>query len=461
MSLPDRMTPRELRASIGLAGIFGLRMLGMFIILPVFALYADRLPGGHDHTLVGLALGAYGLTQACLQLPFGWLSDRWGRKRTIYLGLAIFALGSFIAAMAQDIHMVILGRIVQGAGAISAAVIALTADLTRDEQRTKAMAIIGITIGATFAVSMVAGPVLNHAIGVPGIFALTGLLALSAILVVRYIVPDPPRTASGSASSRLATPPGAVSIRTVLGDRQLLRLNYGIFALHAMLMALFVVLPFSLRDQLREDRHWLLYLLVMAGAILLMLWPMLAAERRGLQKPVFLGSIVALALSMPLLMFPDGGLPMIAIGLLIFFAAFNLLEATLPSLVSRMAPAGAKGAAIGVYSSVQFLGTFGGAAAGGWLSQRFGAPAVFALCAALTVGWLLLAPGMRVPASLATRRYQLPHLDSQAASSLARRLGGLPGVREVRLSGEGVAYLRVDTRGFDEQNVIKLIAGET
>lgn len=460
MSLPDRMTPRELRASIGLAGIFGLRMLGMFIILPVFALYAGHLPGGHDHTLIGLALGAYGLTQACLQLPFGWLSDRWGRKRTIYLGLAIFALGSFIAAMAQDIHMVILGRIVQGAGAISAAVIALTADLTRDEQRTKAMALIGITIGATFAASMVAGPVLNHAIGVPGIFALTGFLALSAILVVRFIVPEP-SAAAGSAPSRLAAPSGAVPIRTILGDRQLLRLNYGIFALHAVLMALFVVLPFSLRDQLREDRHWLLYLLVMFGAILLMLWPMLAAERRGLQKPVFLGAIVALALSMPLLMFPDGGLPMIAIGLLVFFAAFNLLEATLPSLVSRMAPAGAKGAAIGVYSSVQFLGTFGGAAAGGWLSQRFGAPAVFALCAALTVSWLMLASGMRVPASLATRRYQLPHLDSQAASSLARRLSGLPGVREVRLSGEGVAYLRVDTRGFDEQNVIKLIAGET
>lgn len=461
MSLPDRMTPRELRASLGLAGIFGLRMLGMFIILPVFALYADRLPGGQNHALVGLALGAYGLTQACLQIPFGWLSDRWGRKRTIYLGLAIFALGSFIAALAQDIHMVILGRIIQGAGAISAAVIALTADLTRDDQRTKAMAIIGITIGATFAASMVAGPVLNHAIGVPGIFALTGVLALSAILVVRFVVPDPPRLAAKSLAPHGAATPGAVPVRKILRDPQLLRLNYGIFALHAVLMALFVVLPFALREQLAEERHWLLYLLVMVGAILLMLWPMLAAERRGLQKPVFLGSIVALMLSLPLLMLPAGGLSVTAAGLLIFFAAFNLLEATLPSLISRIAPAGAKGTAIGVYSSVQFLGTFSGAAAGGWLSQQFGAPAVFALCATLVVGWLLLALGMQVPASLATRRYQLPQLDSQAASSLERRLGGLPGVREVKLSGEGVAYLRVDTRGFDEQNVIKLLAGET
>src|ERR1700716_4322801 len=182
MSASDRMTGPEMRASFGLAGIFGLRMLGMFIILPVFALHAERLPGGHDHTLVGLALGAYGLTQACLQVPFGWLSDRWGRKRTIYLGLVIFALGSFLAALAQDITMVILGRVIQGGGAISAALLALTADLTRDDQRTKAMAIIGMTIGVTFALSMVAGPVLDHLMGVPGIFALTGFLALAAIV---------------------------------------------------------------------------------------------------------------------------------------------------------------------------------------------------------------------------------------------------------------------------------------
>ncbi|MGH8865939.1 MAG: MFS transporter, partial [Burkholderiales bacterium] len=214
------MTPLELRASVGLAGIFGLRMLGMFIILPVFALYAERLPGGHDHALVGLALGAYGLTQACLQVPFGWLSDRWGRKRTIYLGLVIFALGSFLAALAQDITMVILGRMIQGAGAISAAVIALTADLTRDDQRTKAMAIIGMTIGATFALSMVAGPVLDHVMGVPGIFALTGFLALSAIVVVRFVIPDPSHSRAGT------TPAGpAVPVGRVLLDHQLLRLN--------------------------------------------------------------------------------------------------------------------------------------------------------------------------------------------------------------------------------------------
>ncbi len=455
MPFPDRMTPQELRASVGLAGIFGLRMLGMFIILPVFALYAERLPGGNDHTLVGLALGAYGLTQACLQVPFGWLSDRWGRKRAIYLGLVIFALGSFMAALAQDITMIILGRVIQGAGAISAAVIALTADLTRDDQRTKAMAIIGITIGATFAISMVAGPVLDHLMGVPGIFALTGFLALAAMVVVRFVIPEPSQSRAGGSPVGPTVPAGRVLL-----DRQLLRLNYGIFALHAMLMALFVVVPFSLRAQLPVASHWMIYLPVMCGAVVLMLPPMLAAERKGLQKPVFIGAVGTLIAGLLVLALGNAGLAGLVAGLLVFFAAFNLLEATLPSLISKLAPAGAKGTAIGVYSSVQFMGTFTGAALGGWLSQHYGAEAVFGFCAVLAVVWLLLALGMRVPESLDTRRYRLPKMDSQSIPGLTRRLAGLPGVREVMLSGEGVAYLKVDSRGFDEQNVIKLLGGE-
>lgn len=453
MSSQQRMTPQELRASVGLAGIFGLRMLGMFIILPVFALYAQRLGGGHSLTMVGIALGAYGLTQACLQVPFGWLSDRWGRKRTIYFGLAIFALGSFVAAAASDISLVIVGRVIQGAGAISAALIALTADLTRDEQRTKAMAIIGMTIGGTFALSMVAGPLLDDAIGVPGIFAMTGILALAAMLVVRFVIPDPPVIARNA-----ATPP--VPVRTVLRDPQLMRLNYGIFALHAVLMGLFVVVPFSLQAHMPSGEHWRIYLPVMLGSVVLMLPPMLMMERGGLQKPVFLGAIGVLIAGTVLLALSGGGLLPIVAGLLVFFTAFNLLEATLPSLISRLAPIGAKGTAIGVYGAIQFIGTFCGAAAGGWLSQHFGAAAVFGFCAILGAIWLLLAVGMRVPASLDTRRFQLPKMDSQAVSGLTRKLAGVPGVREVMLSGDGVAYLRVDSKGFDEQNVIKLLAGE-
>jgi MFS family permease len=449
------MTRQELRASFGLAGIFGLRMLGMFIILPVFALYAAKLPGGSSHTMVGIALGAYGLTQACLQVPFGWLSDRWGRKRTIYLGLVIFAVGSFVAAMAHDVEMVIVGRIIQGAGAISAAVIALAADLTRDDQRTKAMAIIGMTIGGTFALSMAAGPVLDHIIGVPGIFALTGVLAIAALLVVSVIVPDPPRTVPQVSTTRQA------SLKSVLRDAQLLRLNYGIFALHAILMALFVVVPFALQAHLPSGSHWRVYLPVMLGAIVLMIPPMLLGERRGLQKQVFVGAVALLIGALALLGFSDGKMIALVAGLLLFFAAFNLLEATLPSMISKRAPAGAKGTAIGIYSSVQFVGTFVGAATGGWLSQHYGTVAVFGFCGTLAATWLLLAFGMRIPRALETRRYQLPRTDAQAVAGLMRGLSGLPGVREANLGGEGVAYLKVDSKGFDEQNVIKLLARES
>ncbi|MGH8677327.1 MAG: MFS transporter, partial [Burkholderiales bacterium] len=242
MQPTDRMSRRELRASLGLASVFGLRMLGMFIILPVFALYARTLPSGQDQALVGLALGAYGLAQALLQLPFGWLSDRWGRKRVIYIGLLVFAAGSFIAAAASDIYGVILGRTIQGAGAISAAVIALTADLTSTENRTKSMAIIGVTIGATFALSMIAGPALGHAIGVPGIFALTGVLALASMLIVAFVVPRPELEPVSNGAAAL----GEVPVSEVLRDAQLARLNFGIFALHAMLMALFIVVPLDL-----------------------------------------------------------------------------------------------------------------------------------------------------------------------------------------------------------------------
>jgi MFS family permease len=397
------MSAAELRASLGLAGIFGLRLLGMFIILPVFALYAERLPGGASHTLVGIALGAYGLAQALLQIPFGWLSDRWGRKPAIYLGLVVFALGSFLAAYAQDIYVVILGRIVQGAGAISAAVIALTADLTRDEQRTKAMAIIGVTIGATFGVSMVAGPVLSRIVGVPGIFALTGVLALAALAVVRWVVPDPTVRAHprNEINKRAGQQP---SFASVLAYPGLVRLNYGIFVLHAVLMALFVVVPFSLRKAgLPAASHWQVYLPVMAGSVLLMVPPMILSERRGQQKLAFLTSIGVLLAAQVLLALPEPSLVSIAVALLVFFAGFNLLEASLPSLVSKTAPPQARGTAAGVYSSVQFLGTFAGATAGGFVSQHFGAAAVFLLCGLLTLSWLLVAWPMRAPAAVGLR----------------------------------------------------------
>ena len=391
MPAAERMTPQELRASIGLASIFGLRMLGMFVILPVFAIYAEKLRGGDDLTLVGFAIGAYGLTQAVLQIPFGWLSDRWGRKPVIYFGLAIFAAGSFIAAAADSIGGVIIGRILQGAGAISAVVIALTADLTRDTQRTKAMAMIGSTIGLTFALSLVASPWLNQLIGVPGIFALTGVLSLLAIGVVGFVVP----------AATVVKPHGAAEgtgFLQLLGDPQLARLNFGIFALHAVLMALFIVVPLALREGgLGVDHHWQVYLPVMLGSFVLMVPAILLAERRGRSKEVFAGSVAVLLgghLAMPWLLDSTGS---IVLFLLVFFSAFNVLEAMLPSLTSKLAPPAAKGAAMGIYSSIQFLGTFAGAASGGFLYHRFGAHGILVFDGVLLAVWLILALGMTAP----------------------------------------------------------------
>jgi MFS family permease len=450
------MTAAELRASIGLAGIFGLRMLGMFVILPVFAIYAEQIKGGDNLTLVGVALGAYGLTQAILQIPFGWLSDRYGRKPVIYWGLAVFAFGSFVAAAADSIYIIILGRVLQGAGAISAAVIAMLADLTREEHRTKAMAMIGSTIGLTFALSLVASPWLNRVIGVPGIFALTGVLSLLAVGVVYAVIPDVPEQAAPHPAH--ATPRFA----QVLWDPQLARLNFGILALHAVLMALFIVVPLSLRDTgLAVDHHWQVYLPVMLGSFALMLPAILIAERRGHVKTVFVGAIGLLLLgqlSMPWLLDSSGK---IIAFLLIFFTAFNLLEAMLPSLTSKLAPPGAKGTAIGIYSSVQFLGTFLGAVSGGFLYQHFGARGVFVFDALLLAAWLLFALGMQAPGLILTRVYTIPVLDSAQARALTQRLEAQPGVREVQLAaGERTAYLKVDATGFDEQHVLRLIADE-
>jgi len=449
----DGMNAAELRASVGLAGIFGLRMLGMFVILPVFAIYAEQLRGGDNLTLVGVAIGAYGLTQAILQIPFGWLSDRYGRKPVIYCGLAIFALGSFVAASADSIYGVILGRVVQGAGAISAAMIAMTADLTREEHRTKAMAMIGSTIGLTFALSLVVSPWLNHVIGVPGIFALTGVLSLLAVAVVYAVIPDVPE------ESRIAAPAGPGFAR-VWCDPQLARLNFGILALHAVLMALFIVVPLSLRDTgLAVDRRWQVYLPVMLGSFALMLPAILIAERRGHVKTVFVGAIAVLLLgqlAMPWLLDSSAK---IVVFLLIFFTAFNVLEAMLPSLTSRLAPRGAKGTALGIYSSIQFLGTFLGAVSGGFLYQEFGARGVFVFDAMLLAAWLLFAFGMRAPGLVLTRAYTIQALDSEQARVLVQRIEAQPGVREVRLSaGEHTAYVKVDATGFDEQHVLRLIA---
>jgi MFS family permease len=446
-----------MRGSLSLASLFALRMLGLFLILPVFAVHAPQLAGGDSLTLVGLALGIYGLTQGILQIPYGMASDRYGRKRVIVIGLLLFALGSFVAAWASDIYTVILGRAIQGAGAISAPVTAFAADLTREEHRTKAMAMIGGSIGLTFAVSLAAAPALYRSIGMDGIFNLTGILSLAAIWVTLAVVPPEP---AGVADP--ARPDRAGALREVLRDVEQLRLNLGIFSLHAVLMAVFVVIPaaFVQYGGLPVGEHWKIYLPVVLGSFVLMAPPLVQAERRGRMKFLFL-SAIALLLAAELgfaVCLTD--FTMVIASLLAFFVAFNLLEASLPSLVSRVAPASSRGTALGVYNTSQALGLFAGAAAGGWLAQHLGETSVFVFGIAVIALWLGVASRMRVPGETVERAYRVPpRLDPVR---LRERLVRLRGVREaVIVPEQGIARLRVYPESFDERAVREIIEGES
>ena len=390
------MSPLELRASLSLASLFALRMLGLFLILPVFAVHAQHLPGGESQTLIGIALGAYGLTQGILHVPYGMASDRYGRKRTIVVGLLLFAAGSFVAAWGPNIAVVIAGRALQGAGAIAAPATAFAADITREEHRTKAMALIGGSIGLVFALSLVAAPALYPLIGMGGIFAATGMLALAAIWVTLAVVPAEPIVSGERRLRREA-------LGEVLRNAEQLRLNFGIFCLHVVQMAIFVVVPTALvrYGGLPVSEHWKVYLPVVLGSFALMAPLLLDAERRRRMKFLFLASIaLLLAVELGFAVCFDN-FPFLVALLLFFFVAFNVLEACLPALVSRVAPAASRGTALGVYNTTQALGLFAGGAAGGWVAQHWGDFAVFVFGFALVALWLLVASSMRAPVDAA------------------------------------------------------------
>lgn len=451
------MSPLELRAGLSLASLFSLRMFGLFLILPVFAVHAPQLAGGDSRMLVGLALGAYGLTQAVLQIPYGMASDRYGRKRMIVIGLLLFALGSFVAAWASDIHVVILGRAMQGMGAIAAPVMALAADITREQHRTKAMALIGGSIGLTFAVSLVAAPALYQAIGMAGIFGLTGLLSLVAIWVTLSVVPpEPAGTGNSTRRDRKET------LGEVLRNVEQLRLNFGIFSLHAVQMAIFVVVPLALVDYggIPVSEHWKIYLPVVLGSFLLMAPLLIHAERRGRMKFLFL-SAIALLLAVEIgFAVCYTNFPMVIALLLFFFVAFNILEASLPSLVSRVAPPSSRGAALGVYNTTQALGLFAGGATGGWLAQHFGEVSVFVFGIAVIALWLGVASGMRIAGNSAPRTY--PMRAGADAVALREKLVRLRGVREaVVVPEEGIVRLTVYPESFDERAATEIIGGES
>lgn len=440
------MNEIERRGAFSLAGIFSLRMLGLFLILPVFALYAETLEGVTP-MLVGLAIGIYGLTQALLQIPFGMLSDRVGRKPVIVGGLLIFALGSVVAASAQDIYGIILGRALQGSGAIAAVVMALAADLSREQRRLRMMAIIGMSIGLAFAVSLVLGPLLNRWIGVPGIFWLTALLALVGVGIALFVVPTPKKL-----QFHRDAEVEPAQFGKVLRDPELLRLDFGIFALHLMLTALFLVYPLELRDQgLASDHHWQVYLPVMLVSVIAMVPFVIIAESKRRMKPVFVGAVAALACAGLGLYEFDTSMTGLVLTLMVFFTAFNLLEATLPSLVAKMAPSERKGTAMGVYSSSQFIGAFMGGVLGGWMHTHFGNHGVFLLCGAVALIWLLLAWGMANPNYLSNYLLPVGELEADQAVLLTKQLLEVEGVAQaVVIAEEGVAYLKVDLASVDE-----------
>ncbi len=445
----NNLAVQERRAAISLAMIYAFRMLGLFMILPVFALYGDKLPGATP-LLMGLALGIYGLTQAILQIPFAMWSDKIGRKPVLYIGLFIFAIGSLVAGSAQSIEGIIVGRALQGAGAIAATLMALAADLSREEHRLKMMALIGASIGASFALSMVLGPMVNAWIGISGIFYSTAGLALVGMLLLYYIVPDPLHS-HFHRDAQLKTS----SLADVFKDKQLLRLDAGIFVLHFVLMSLFLVLPVLLRDfvNLPAEKHWQVYLPVFAVSLILMVPFIILAERKQVMKPVFVGAIFISMLA-TLGFLSSSSVTLFILSLVLFFAGFNLLEASLPSLISKTANATQKGTAMGVYSSSQFFGAFAGGTVGGYAHQTWGVQGVYYSVLLALAFWLLLAITMKKPLHLST---YLLNVDDVSVEQLL----AVEGVIEATLIDDEkqsglVAYLKVKKRILDEEKLLSL-----
>ncbi|QAX81662.1 MFS transporter [Candidatus Pseudomonas adelgestsugas] len=449
----ERMSSSETRAASGLALVFAFRMLGMFMVLPVLATYGMDLAGATP-ALIGLAIGAYGLTQAFFQIPFGIISDRIGRRPVIYLGLILFALGSVLAAQSNTIWGVIAGRVLQGAGAISAAVIALLSDFTREQHRTKAMAIIGITIGLSFSAAMVIGPLLTRVSGLRGLFLTAGGMALLGIMIVAFIVPRSTSTLAHRESSLVRR-----ALLPILKHPALLCLDLGICVLHAILMCSFVALPLALIEKagLPKEQHWWVYLTALLISLFVMIPFINYSEKKRKIKRVFLSAIVTLMLIELFFWRFGDSLWTLVIGTIVFFTAFNLLEALLPSLVSKVSPAGSKGTAIGVYATSQFLGSALGGVMGGWISQHGGLSVVFLGSAGLAAFWLAFAVIMHEPPYVISIRLPLSP-EAICEAGLVERLETVAGIVDAFVVAEEAAiYIKLDTELLDRATLEQLV----
>lgn len=443
----------ERRSISALAAVYGLRMFGLFLILPVLAIYAKEL-GNVTPVMMGLALGIYGVTQAIFQIPFGMMSDKFGRKPVILVGLGIFVLGSLVAAASSTIEGVILGRALQGAGAIAAAVLALTSDLTRENQRTKAMAMIGMTIGFSFLLALIAAPFLEFFIGVPGLFVMTAILGVGSMVLIVKVVPNP-------IQKRRNLEVRAVPTRMLglLKNPQLIRLDAGIFILHFVLTAMFVVVPIMMLDIGLDTRdHWRVYIPALLGSIVFMVPMIILSSRKNLLVRIFLAAVCILLFAQILLMRNPSSTLALTACLFFFFWGFNLLEAMLPSLVSRLAPAASKGSAMGVYNTFQFLGVFLGGFIGGVVYGNFGVPYVFLVCAIALAFWCYLiysAPKLRLLDSLVVT------VNHQAGYDCQTMLEAVAGVEEVIIiEGESTAYLKVDKELLDQDALDILVVDQ-
>ncbi|THD50343.1 MFS transporter [Enterobacteriaceae bacterium ML5] len=447
------MTPQESRATWGLGTVFSLRMLGMFMVLPVLTTYGMALSGASE-TLIGIAIGIYGLAQAVFQIPFGLMSDRVGRKPLIVFGLIIFCIGSIVAASTDSIWGVIIGRALQGSGAIAAAVMALLSDLTREQNRTKAMAFIGISFGVTFAIAMVLGPVITHAWGLHALFWAIAGLTLVAILITVAVVPSPATHILNRESSMVKG-----SFSKVLNNPKLLKLNFGILCLHILLMSSFVVLPQVMEHAgFPPAEHWRVYLVTMLTSFVAVIPVIIYAEKKRHMKQVFMGSVAVLLLAELVLWSAGLHLWVVIAGIQLFFLAFNVMEAILPSLISKESPAGYKGTAMGLYSTSQFIGVAIGGSLGGYVYGNAGADAVFLLCAAIAVVWLLVSATMTEPPYVSSLRITLSEL-AVKDSALQARILAQPGVAEaVVVPEEFSAYVKVDTKQTNRKALEQLVS---